>query len=112
MTYSPKGQDCEYLHRLPGIHDIFNPNVDCFGRDKFSDYRDDMGGVGSFTRQNRTIYVGRIHVTDDIEEIVARHFAEWGQVERIRVLNSRGVAFITYTNEANAQFAKEAMAHQ
>ena len=30
----------------------------------------------------------------------------------VRVLNSRGVAFITYTNEANAQFAKEAMSHQ
>jgi RNA recognition motif-containing protein len=100
------------LHRLPGIHDLFNPNVDCFGRDKFSDYRDDMGGVGSFMRPNRTVYVGRIHVTDDIEEIVARHFAEWGQVERIRVLNTRGVAFITYTNQANAEFAKEAMAHQ
>lgn len=71
-----------------------------------------MGGVGSFNRQNRTIYVGRIHVTDDIEEIVARHFAEWGQIERIRVLNNRGVAFITYSNEANAEFAKEAMAHQ
>ncbi|KAK3325414.1 hypothetical protein B0H66DRAFT_123393 [Apodospora peruviana] len=108
----PKGQDCDYLHRLPGIHDIFQPNVDCFGRDRHSDYRDDMGGVGTFSRQNRTIYVGRIHVQDDIEEVVARHFAEWGQIERIRVLNTRGVAFITYTNEANAQFAKEAMAHQ
>lgn len=115
LTHSatgPKGQDCEYLHRLPTIHDLFNPNVDCFGRDKHSDYRDDMGGVGSFMRQNRTIYVGRIHVSDDIEEIVARHFAEWGQIERARVLNTRGVAFITYSNEANAQFAKEAMAHQ
>ncbi|QSS59546.1 pre-mRNA splicing factor CWC2 [Histoplasma capsulatum] len=71
-----------------------------------------MGGVGSFMRQNRTLYIGRIHVSDDIEEIVARHFAEWGQVERIRVLNSRGVAFVTYTNEANSQFAKEAMSHQ
>ncbi|KAH8908966.1 hypothetical protein BR93DRAFT_926088 [Coniochaeta sp. PMI_546] len=108
----PMGQDCEYLHRLPGLHDHFSPNVDCFGRDKFSDYRDDMGGVGSFMRVNRTVYVGRIHVTDDIEEVVARHFAEWGQVERIRVLNTRGVAFITYTNEHNAEFAKEAMAHQ
>ncbi|OAA66479.1 pre-mRNA-splicing factor cwc2 [Niveomyces insectorum RCEF 264] len=108
----PKGSDCPYLHRLPMITDIFNPNIDCFGRDKFSDYRDDMGGVGSFLRPNRTVYVGRIHVSDDIEEVVARHFAEWGQVERIRVLNTRGVAFITYTNEANAQFAKEAMAHQ
>ncbi|KAH1499016.1 hypothetical protein LV164_004605 [Aspergillus fumigatus] len=108
----PKGHECEYLHRLPTLHDLFNPNVDCFGRDKFSDYRDDMGGVGSFTRQNRTLYVGRIHVTDDIEEVVSRHFAEWGQIDRIRVLTSRGVAFVTYTNEANAQFAKEAMAHQ
>jgi hypothetical protein len=78
----PRGQDCTNLHRLPAVFDLFNPNVDCFGREKFSDYRDDMGGVGSFMRQNRTIYVGRIHVTDDIEEIVARHFAEWGQIER------------------------------
>ncbi|KAF2253671.1 RNA binding protein [Trematosphaeria pertusa] len=108
----PKGVDCEYLHRLPLVTDMFPSNVDCFGRDKFSDYRDDMGGVGSFTRQNRTLYVGRIHVTDDIEEIVARHFQEWGQVERIRVLTARGVAFVTYLNEANSQFAKEAMAHQ
>ena len=58
------------------------------------------------------LLVGRIHVTDDIEEVVARHFAEWGQVDRIRCLTARGVAFITYTNEANSQFAKEAMAHQ
>ena len=108
----PRGHECEYLHRLPGLHDHFNPNVDCFGRDKHSDYRDDMGGVGSFMRQNRTLYVGRIHVTDDIEEVVARHFAEWGQIDRIRVLTARGVAFVTYSNEANGQFAKEAMAHQ
>jgi hypothetical protein len=107
-----KGHECQYLHRLPGIHDHFNPNVDCFGRDKHSDYRDDMGGVGSFMRQNRTLYVGRIHVTDDIEEIVARHFAEWGDVERTRVLTGRGVAFVTYASETNSQFAKEAMAHQ
>jgi RNA recognition motif-containing protein len=91
---------------------VFNPNIDCFGRDKHSDYRDDMGGVGSFMRQNRTLYIGRIHVTDDIEEIVARHFQEWGEIERIRVLTARGVAFVTYVNEANSQFAKEAMAHQ
>ena len=108
----PRGQDCEYLHRLPTIFDTFNPNIDCFGRDKHSDYRDDMGGVGSFMRQNRTLYIGRIHVTDDIEEIVARHSQEWGQIDRIRCLTARGVAFVTYSNEANAQFAKEAMAHQ
>jgi hypothetical protein len=108
----PKGHECQYLHRLPGTFDIFNPNIDCFGRDKHTDYRDDMGGVGSFLRQNRTLYVGRIHVTDDIEEVVARHFQEWGEIDRTRVLTGRGVAFVTYVNEANSQFAKEAMAHQ
>ena len=71
-----------------------------------------MGGVGSFLRQNRTLYVGRIHVTDDIEEVVARHFQEWGEIERVRVLTGRGVAFVTYVNESNSSFAKEAMAHQ
>ena len=39
-------------------------------------------------------------------------FSEWGEIERIRILNSRGVAFVTYMNEVNAQFAKVAMAHQ
>ncbi|KAJ5933771.1 Pre-mRNA-splicing factor cwc2 [Penicillium verhagenii] len=90
-----KGSDCEYLHRLPELHDLFNPNVDCFVH-----------------RQNRTLYVGRIHVSDAIEEAVARHFAPWGAVQRMRVLTGRGVAFVTYMNEANAQFAKEAMSHQ
>lgn len=94
-----KGVDCEYLHRLPAVTDIFPSNVDCFGRDKHSDYRDDMGGVGSFQRQNRTLYIGRIFVTDNIEEIVARHFQEWGQIERTRVLTGRGVGFVTYMNE-------------
>lgn len=92
--------------------DMFPPNLDCFGRDKFADYRDDMGGVGSFLRQNRTLYIGRISVTENVEEAVARNFGEWGEVERIRVLNNRGVAFVTYLNESSAQFAKEAMAHQ
>jgi hypothetical protein len=71
-----------------------------------------MGGVGTFQRQNRTLYIGRIHPTDDIEEVVSRHMQEWGEIERTRVLTARGVAFVTYMNEANSQFAKEAMAHQ
>ncbi len=107
-----QGADCHYLHRLPTHTDVFSPNVDCFGRDKHADYKDDMTGVGSFMRQNTTLYVGKISVSDDIEEVIARHFAEWGEIERIRILNSRGIAFITYTLEASAQFAKEAMLRQ
>lgn len=108
----PNGPDCQFLHRLPQPTDMYAPNVDCFGRDKHADYRDDMGGVGSFLRQNHTLYVGRITSTEDIEEAVATHFCQWGEVERIRVLNSRGVAFVTYVHQNSAEFAKEAMAHQ
>ncbi|KAL9048301.1 MAG: hypothetical protein Q9162_007791, partial [Coniocarpon cinnabarinum] len=109
----PRGRDCEYLHRLPtSVFDVYSGQTDCFGREKHSDYRDDMGGVGTFSRQNRTLYVGRVHPTPDVEEVVARHFSEFGPIERIRVLPTRGVAFVTYKTEALAQFAKEAMAHQ
>ena len=44
-----------------------------------------MGGVGSFSRVNRTLYVGRIKETGpgpETEEIVIRHFKEWGQIEK------------------------------
>ncbi|KAJ5343091.1 hypothetical protein MYU51_016305 [Penicillium brevicompactum] len=107
-----QGPQCQYLHRLPTIHDMFNPNVDLFGREKHSDYKEDMSGVGSFMRVNRTLYVGRCHVTDDIEEVISRHFQEFGQIDRIRVLTGRGVGFVTYSTEGNAQFAMEAMARQ
>jgi len=43
---------------------------------------------------------------------VTRHFREWGTIERIRVLQYRSVAFVTYVSEFHAQFAKEAMACQ
>ena len=44
-----------------------------------------MGGVGSFARQNRTLYVGRIKETgvgSETEEVVKRHFKEWGEIEK------------------------------
>lgn len=128
--------ECQYLHRLPPpAHELPDTSKDCFGRDKFSDYRDDMGGVGSFSRQNRTLYIGRIKETGpghETEEVVRRHFKEWGEIEKrrssrllapwtfsltpsyhtVRVLQYRSVAFVTYAEELPAQFAKEAMACQ
>lgn len=82
----PYGWECNYLHVLPDPNDALpDSSQDCFARDKFADYRDDMGGVGSFNRQNRTLYVGRIKETGpgpETEEIVNRHFKEWGEIER------------------------------
>lgn len=121
----PYGWECEYLHQLPDPSTALpDSSKDCFARDKFADYRDDMGGVGSFNRQNRTLYIGRIKETgtgDETEEVVIRHFREWGTIEKkedspsglaVRVLQYRSVAFVTYKSELHAQFAKESMACQ
>jgi hypothetical protein len=44
-----------------------------------------MGGVGSYNRLNRTLYIGRIKEVGtglETEEVVRRHFKEWGEIER------------------------------
>lgn len=97
----PYGYECEYLHVLPDPATALpDTSKDCFARDKFSDYRDDMGGVGSFTRHNRTLYIGRIKETGDgkeTEEVVVRHFKEWGPIERgIFTRQSGKGAFLTF----------------
>jgi len=121
---------------LPLPHQLIDHSRDCFGREKHAEYRDDMGGVGSFNRTNRTLYIAQIHESADKEqtrETLLRHFREWGKIERCKcyftvverwcncrvtltltdnVLYNRGIAFVTYQHEANAQFAKEAMQHQ
>ncbi|KAJ5037901.1 hypothetical protein J3E74DRAFT_397541, partial [Bipolaris maydis] len=93
----PKGVDCEYLHRLPTVTDIFPSNVDCFGRDKHADYRDDMVRCRNLPAPNSHPVHWAHPPNDDIEEVVARHMQEWGEIER---------------TTPNSQFAKEAMDHQ
>lgn len=42
-----------------------------------------MGGVGSFNRVNRTLYVSKIQESPDkkqTEETLLRHFSEWGKI--------------------------------
>ncbi len=89
----PYGWECEYLHILPDASTALpDTSKDCFARDKFADYRDDMGGVGSFQRQNRTLYIGRIKETGtgpETEEVVRRHFREWGEIEKSAFLSIR-----------------------
>lgn len=47
-----------------------------------SEFRQDMGGVGGFIRENRTLYVGRIAITSDTEDVVRRQFGQFGPLER------------------------------
>ncbi|KAI8393468.1 uncharacterized protein BYT42DRAFT_551138 [Radiomyces spectabilis] len=107
-----QGAQCSMWHRIPNENDEVQTTIDCFGRDKFTEFREDMGGVGGFNTSNRTLYVGRIAVSDSMEEVVRRHFSPFGNIERIRILKHRGVAFVTYTTRSNAEFAREAMMSQ
>lgn len=107
-----RGKKCPYLHRLPKDSDFGIPTQDCFGRDKTGDYRDDMSGVGLLGRSNRTLFVSGIHMNDQIEETLTRHFSEFGSIENIKVLYGKSCAFVTFRLEAEAQFTKEAMQAQ
>lgn len=71
-----------------------------------------MGGVGGFIRENKTLYVGRIAISPDTENVIRRQFGQFGPLERVRILRNRGVAFVTYKTRANAEFAREAMMNQ
>lgn len=104
-----RGKKCPFLHRLPLDTDFGIPTQDCFGRDKTADYRDDMGGVGLLAHTNRTLYVSGIHVTDDSDSVLTRHFLEFGSIDKVKVLHGKGSAFVSFRLEAEAQFAKEAM---
>lgn len=99
--------------------DEFDANLeatkDCFGRERHENVREDQSGVGSFSadpQTARTLYVGGISVTPDIQSIVYEHFREWGEIDNVIVLQSKGVAFIRYKKRSSAEFAREAMQNQ
>ncbi|KAL0488044.1 pre-mRNA-splicing factor cwc2 [Acrasis kona] len=111
-----KGPECNFLHRLPTESDVNRIPItkDCFGRDKFANDRDDMGGVGTFSRDNRTIYISNLKNNEgvDLDEAVIRHFKEWGELEYVRVFPEKCCAFIKYKNRLCTEFCKEAMLNQ
>ncbi|KAG0247740.1 Pre-mRNA-splicing factor [Mortierella polycephala] len=110
--YGTTREDCGWLHRIPTRQDHVDSGVDVFGRERFDEHRDDRGGVGSIRSDSKTLYVGRIHQAPDMEATVEKHFKAWGDLERIKVLQDKGIAFVTYQSRLNAEFAKEAMANQ
>jgi hypothetical protein len=68
---------------LTGVDQLPDNSRDCFGREKHAEYRDDMGGVGSFNRVNRTLYIAKMAESPDkkqTEETLLRHFGEWGKI--------------------------------
>ncbi|KAF8940735.1 hypothetical protein EDD21DRAFT_304009 [Dissophora ornata] len=108
----PNGEECGWLHRIPTRQDQVDSGMDVFGRERFDEHRDDRGGVGSMRSDSRTLYVGRIEPSPDMQSVVEKHFKAWGDIDRIKVLMEKGVAFVTYQSRLNAELAKEAMANQ
>jgi len=104
-----KGKDCTFLHRVPDEYDREETTKDCFGREKFFEERQDMGGVGTFSRENKTLYIGHISTSPDREEIVRKHFGMFGDIEYVKVLKDKAVAFVQYKLRSVAEFVKEAM---
>lgn len=112
----PLGFECSWRHVVPEKGQ-FNLDTmkDCFGRERHDDVRDDQSGVGSFTADDetsRTLYVGGISKSPSMHSVVYKHFQEWGDIDNIRVLDGKGVAFVRYKDRANAEFAMEAMQRQ
>lgn len=57
-----KGKDCTYYHRVPLPEDDARTDemMDCFGRQRHAQHRDDMDGVGSFMKPCRTLFIGNL----------------------------------------------------
>ncbi|KOO28545.1 pre-mRNA-splicing factor [Chrysochromulina tobinii] len=111
------GKDCTFRHCAPTEEDESSADAphDIFGRDRHGSFRDDMGGVGTWTKDCKTLYVGRMCARPSEEamtEILVRHMGEFGRIESCRVLRGKGCGFVTYHLRATAEFAKEAMAEQ
>lgn len=111
-----QGPDCTFLHRIPNEYDEkrIGLAVDIFGRERHRTNRDDMGGVGSFEINNKTLYIGglKMRADEDLEEVIKSEFGEFGEIDLINIIRSKSIAFVRYKLRVSAEFAKEAMADQ
>ena len=53
------GVNCRFLHKVPSIEDsqAVDQTKDIFGRARFSSFREDMKGVGSFAKETKALYI-------------------------------------------------------
>lgn len=77
-----------------------------------------MGGVGTFTKECRTLYVSDIKMIDaanpvkEMVRVIYDNFSPWGEIEDINYIPTKGICFIRYSHRCFAEFAKEAMMDQ
>ena len=110
------GKNCNFLHRIPTPKDAkrIPATKDIFGRERHQNDRDDMAGVGTFTRDCRTLYVGNLSIENVREkyDVLVRTFGEFGPIEQINVKPKFGCASVRYLYRSTPEFAREAMAEQ
>lgn len=115
------GSNCSFWHHVPQLEESTRQvNVDCFGREKFNNYRDDMGGIGTIHNQNDTLYIGgisqalnnKILKPIQIESRLKFMFNELGPISKLKYIESKNCAFVTFRGSINAEFAKEVMSNQ
>ncbi|XP_074616281.1 pre-mRNA-splicing factor cwc2-like isoform X1 [Acropora palmata] len=108
------GAECGYLHVIPTDKDEKRIDLahDVFGRERHRLHKEDMGGVGTFDKECRTLYVGGLALRTKLEKLLWSEFGEWGEIEDLRVIPRRSIAFVRYKNRVNAEFAKIAMSDQ
>ena len=115
-----EGVNCRYYHRVPTLldSDKIENLRDVFGRSRFATHRNDMGGVGTFTKECRTLYVSDIKMIDcanpvkEMVRVLYENFSPWGEIEDINYIPTKGICFIRYSHRIFAEFAKEAMMDQ
>lgn len=114
-----KGHECNFYHRIPLPEDDSRTDelFDCFGRQRHAKHKDDMSGVGCFTKPCRTLFVGNLQKAPyespkALEDALWRHFGEWGELESVNVIHRLSIAFPRFRLRTSAEFAKEAMSCQ
>jgi hypothetical protein len=115
-----EGGNCRFLHHFPTIEDCRKVDAirDIFGRTRHAGHRDDMGGIGCFQKECRTLCVGDIKIppgndpVGQVNEMLWRHFGMWGRVQDIMFIPQKCLAFIKYSHRCYAEIAKEAMSNQ
>ena len=104
------GVNCKYYHRVPCLEDCecIDQTKDVFGRARFSTFREDRKGVGSFAKETKALYVSDFRLSGtqngvtQMYEVLLRHFSLWGEIEDINILPHKGYAFIKYAHRCMA----------
>ena len=116
-----RASSCRYKHHVPSREEDVKADqmVDIFGRERHADHKDDMGGVGSFMKECRALYVSEIQLDRTQQDCVQRLEAQlwklfhpWGPIESIRVIPNKLIAFVKFEYRTAAEFAKVACGNQ